>query len=120
MRYSLFYRIRDTTSAPEGASFTEVVFDPLGRAFKATNPYRSGDTKYWTETRFDALGRQLKVIPPDGSPTSNHTAYSYSGNSVTVTDPTGKQRKSESDALGRLTKVYEPDVNSGNALTQFT
>ena len=34
-------------------------------------------------------------------------ATSYSGNSVTATDQTGRARKSVSDALGRLVEVYE-------------
>jgi RHS repeat-associated protein len=102
-------------------SATEVQFDALGRAYKQSNPYGSGGSaSYWTETRFDALGRPLKIIPPDGSASANNTTYSYSGNTVTITDPAGKQRKSETDALGRLVTVYEPDVSDGNSLTQTT
>ncbi len=100
-----------SSSAPEGASLVETQFDALGRAYKRSNPYRAGDTKYWTETRFDALGRPTLVIPPDGSPSSNRAVYTYSGSTLTVTDPTGKQRKSETDALRRLIKVTEPDAN---------
>ncbi len=100
-----------SSSAPEGASLVETQFDVLGRAYKRSNPYRAGDTKRWAETRFDALGRPIMVIPPDGSDSTNRTTYSYSGTTVTVTDPTDKKRKSETDALGRLTKVTEPDAN---------
>ncbi|MGH9861446.1 MAG: hypothetical protein ACRD5F_15625, partial [Candidatus Acidiferrales bacterium] len=111
---------KQSVSAPEGASFVETQFDIMGRPYKSSNPYRSGDTIRWTETQFDALGRPTKVIPPDGSPTANHTLYEYLGATVTVTDPSGKQRKSETDAFGQLIKAIEPDVNSGNALTQET
>ncbi len=101
-------------------SCTETQYDSLGRPYKASNPY-TVTAQYWTETRLDALGRPTLVIPPDGSPTSNRTQYTHSGNTVTVTDPTGKQRKSETDAQGRLFKVYEPDVTQGgNPLTQLT
>ncbi len=100
-----------SSSAPEGVSLVETQFDVLGRANKRSNPYRAGDFKRWTETRFDALGRPIMVIPPDGSETANRTTYSYSGNTVTLTDPTDKKRKSETDALGRLIKVTEPDAN---------
>ncbi|MCI0720192.1 MAG: hypothetical protein L0338_14665 [Acidobacteria bacterium] len=100
-------------------SCTETQYDGLGTPHRESNPFP--DTAwYWTETRLDALGRPTLVIPPDGSPTSNRTVHSYAGNAVTVTDPTGKQRKTETDGLGRLAKVYEPDIASGNQLTQLT
>ena len=43
---------------------------------------------------------------------------SYIGDSVTVTDQTGKKRKSVTDALGRLREVYE-DPNGLNYLTSY-
>src|SRR5204863_1779217 len=46
--------------------------------------------------------------------------YSYSGHTVTITDPAGHQNKQDTDALGRLSSVYEPDVTNGNALTIMT
>ncbi|MCI0620234.1 MAG: hypothetical protein L0387_00915 [Acidobacteria bacterium] len=100
-------------------SISEVQFDVLGRPYKVSTPHNS-TAQYWTETRFDALGRTKLVIPPDGTPTSNNTSYTYSGNTVTVTDPAGKQRKYQNDALGRLQIAFEPDVANGNALTQQT
>ncbi len=100
-----------SVSSPDGASYIETEFDTWGRPYRVTNPYRAGETKHWTTTRFDALGRPIMVIPPDGSDITNRTTYSYSGNTVTVTDPTDKKRKSETDALGRLVKVTEPDAN---------
>jgi YD repeat-containing protein len=39
---------------------------------------------------------------------------------VTITDPAGKQRKQQGDALGRLEIAFEPDVANGNLLTQQT
>ncbi|MBI3661432.1 MAG: hypothetical protein HY234_00050 [Acidobacteria bacterium] len=96
-------------------SIVEARFDPLGRTYKQSNPY-TGTAQYWTESRLDALGRVKTVIAPDNS----QTTYAYSGSTVTATDPTGKQRKSESDALGRLIKVSEPDVNNPADLSQHT
>jgi uncharacterized protein RhaS with RHS repeats len=56
-------------------------------------------------------------VPPDGTqptggvcPTTqpaNTIFTAYSGNTITVTDQTGKARKSVTDALGRLTQVFE-------------
>ncbi len=106
----------NSTIAP---STVDTQYDPLGRPYKVSNPYTS-TAQYWTETRLDGLGRATMVIPPDGSATANRTTYSYSGTAVTVTDPAGKQRKSQLDGLGRLLAVFEPDVSSGNALTQQT
>jgi RHS repeat-associated protein len=88
-------------------SGVDTEYDSLGRILKVSNPYVSG-TPIFTTWEYDALGRTLKLIPPDGSSGANHAAYSYAGNTVTVTDPSGKQRRSFSDALGRLTRVDEP------------
>jgi len=99
-------------------SIVDTQYDPVGRVYQVSNPYTS--TPYWTQTRYDALGRTTYVIPPDGSANSNNTNYSYSGSKVTVTDPTGKQKLQQSDALGRLASVYEPDVTNNNSLTVQT
>lgn len=113
-----------SSSAPEGEVHIGAMFDTWGRPFRTSNPYRSGDTKFWTETRVDALGRTVAVHKvEDGNwniVAGNTTTYAHAGNSVTVTDPTGKQQKSETDGLGRLVKLYEPDVNAGGTLTQLT
>jgi RHS repeat-associated protein len=100
-------------------SIVETQFDSLGRTYKVSNPHNS-TAQYWTESRFDALGRPTLLILPDGTATSNRTAYSYSGTTVTVTDPIGKAIKRQVDGLGRLSKVFEPDVTNGNSLTQET
>jgi RHS repeat-associated protein len=88
-------------------------YDLLGRAYKTSNPYTTSPS-YWTTTLFDALGRPTSTTTPDGSATS----YSYSLNTVTVTGPASKKRKSVTDAAGRVTSIYEPD--SGNSLTVQT
>jgi RHS repeat-associated protein len=100
-------------------SIVEAQFDPLGRAYKVSNPHNS-TAQYWTESRFDALGRSTLVIPPDGSAAANRGVYSYSGATATITDPAGKTIKHQVDGLGRLSKVFEPDVANGNSLTQET
>jgi YD repeat-containing protein len=84
-------------------------YDALGRVYQASNPYRTGEPVVWATTTFDALGRVLSVTTPDGAVAST----SYNGNTVTVSDPNGKQRKSVTDALGRLTTIYE-DPNGLN------
>jgi RHS repeat-associated protein len=60
------------------------------------------------------LGRPISTTLPDTSA----TIYSYTANTLTITDPTGKKRKTQADGLGRLATVFEPD--SGGSLTQQT
>jgi YD repeat-containing protein len=84
-------------------------------AAQSSNPFRPlSETPVWTTSFSDALGRTTKVRTPD----SAIARTSYSGNSVTVSDQISKARKSVSDALGRLTQVYE-DPSSANWLTSY-
>ncbi len=91
-------------------------YDALGRAFKVSNPFRpwQSEVAIWTTTVFDALGRVLTLTTPDSAVVTT----SYSGNTVTVTDQAGKQRKSVTDGLGRLREVYE-DPTGLNYLTSY-
>ena len=86
-------------------------------ASQSSNPYRSylNESPVWTTAFTDALGRTTKVRTPD----SAIARTSYSGNTVTVTDQAGKSRKSVTDALGRLTTIYE-DPSSLNYSTSYT
>src|ERR1041384_2012181 len=99
---------------------SQTQYDGLGRAYKISNPFRSGETAVWTIRSFDPLGRMISVTTPDNAVVST----SYSGNSVTVTDQAGKRRKSITDALGRLTDVWEdpqPENPTGlNYQTSYT
>ena len=91
-------------------------YDSMGRAYRASNPFRpwQSESAVWTTSAFDALGRATSVTTPDSAVASS----SYSGNIVTVTDQAGKSRKSVSDALGRLTTVYE-DPSGVNYSTSY-
>lgn len=96
-------------------STVDTEYDGLNRPYNVSNPFTSS-AQYWTETTYDALGRALKTTRPDGSQTSD----SYSLAAVTETDPAGHQRKMQSDGLGRLAVLYEPDPSNGNTLTLQT
>ena len=93
----------------------DITFDALGRVATQSNPYCPGETIHLTKFTYDALSRSKFVVPadgtlaPDGSSCTNCVQTSHSGNTVTVTDEAGKKRKSETDALGRLIRVWEPD-----------
>ena len=82
-------------------------YDGIGQRIKASNPFGPSDTAVYTTLAYDASGRLTQVSPPSGS----SMQYQYSGNSVTITDPAGKQRKNISDALGRLVEVDEPGAS---------
>jgi len=110
---------------------TDMAYDGLGRVSTRSNPHRSGSapTDGTTTFFYDALGRSCLVVPPDGTlPTgnvcpataaANDVFTTYSGNTITVTDQASKARKSISDGLGRLTKVFE-DPSGLNYETDYT
>ena len=83
-------------------------FDALGRVKRVTNPYRPhlSEQVLWTESFYDALGRVTKIKTPDTA----EALTSYSGNTITVTDQAGKQRRSITNALGQLIRVDEPNA----------
>jgi RHS repeat-associated protein len=105
-------RSTETRSYENSTDFIAVraEYDALGRSYRSTNHFRTGETIYWTTNAYDALGRVLTVTTPDGAQVST----AYSGNTVTVTDQASKQRKSVTDALGRLTQVTEAPNDTTN------
>jgi len=100
---------------------TDTTYDPVGRTATISNPYRlTSDSTYGiSTTNYDALNRVTKLIPPDGSTSSNNVTTTYSGNCTTVADQAGKSRKSCTDALGRLTQIFE-DPAGLNYETDYT
>ncbi|HTT23525.1 MAG TPA: RHS repeat-associated core domain-containing protein [Candidatus Sulfotelmatobacter sp.] len=114
--------IRNTIQDSSGTIFTKVdtQYDALARISQVSLPYTGSSPSYWTQTQYDALDRVTKQIPADGSGSANNISFSYSGNTVTRTDNTGKQRKQSVDALGRLIESDEPDPANGNSLTLVT
>ncbi len=111
-------RVKETRQYEGGNNYivVEQQYDALARLCKTSNPYRpwQSQTAVWTTTSFDSLGRVTSVVSPDNATTSS----SYSSNSVTVTDPAGRKRRSVTDALGRLIEVYE-DPNGVNYQTTY-
>jgi YD repeat-containing protein len=98
------------TSDPQGTVFTDTTYDALGRVATASNPYRSGSdvtsTPGITTYTYDVLDRKTKETYPD----SSFLTTAYCGSTTLVTDPTGRWRRSTTDALGRLIKVDEPNA----------
>lgn len=91
---------------------------PIGKMKRVSQPYAPGGTVYWTTYSYDALGRTVSVAHADGA---SVTATSYAGNTVTTTDPAGKWKTVETDALGNSVKTTEPNPAGGaNLETTFT
>jgi len=110
--YDGFGRASETRQYEGGTNFIRIEqqYDALGRSSQTSNPYRPylSESAVWTTTAFDALSRVTSVTTPDSAVVTT----SYSGNAVIVTDQAGKPRRSITDALGRLTRVDEPDGNN--------
>lgn len=104
--YDSLGRTKETRTYETGGGYraVETQFDALNRPYKVSNPFRVGDTKYWTETTFDALGRPTQVETlSDGAKIKT----GYDGNRVIVTDQAEKQRISLTNALGQLKDIWE-------------
>ncbi len=107
---------RQSVDAGSGDVFVDTEYDNMGRVKKVSNPYRSGDTLYWTENTYDGLNRITKV-KTSGDQADMVTAYSVAatgsqiGTVETVTDEAGKTKRTIEDAFDNLIRVDEPDLN---------
>jgi RHS repeat-associated protein len=102
-------------------------YDKLGRVWKTTFPYRSGEAAQWTESFYDELGRVIKIKAPDGSEVKSFyneatrptTASTTSGQTTRMVNAWGREHWERTDAQGRLVEVVEPDP-LGNGLVMGT
>lgn len=109
--------VRTSTWTPDGAATVDFQYDEVGRLRRSSNPYYASDpfspavnpSGAWTQYSYDGLGRQTQATTPDG----NVSRSDYVGRVATVTDQAGRQRRTLTDALGRLERADEPD-SSGN------
>ncbi|MGB9232559.1 MAG: hypothetical protein WCC24_22655, partial [Terracidiphilus sp.] len=110
-------RVQETqvNSDPNGTVYSDAQYDGDGRVYKVSNLYRSGDTEYWTTKLYDGIGRSAGTIAQDNA---SATSITYNGNTMLSTDEAGHQRKSQADALGRLTTVWE-DPSGRNYETDY-
>jgi RHS repeat-associated protein len=106
-----------TSSVDGNGAQTNYAYDIMGQRLTQTNPFPQGGTPGpSTSYQYDQRGRLTMTTLPDGN--TVQTAYT-GGNIVQVTDQVNRKTKRESDSLGRLIKVTEQDVTTGN-LTQDT
>jgi RHS repeat-associated protein len=107
---------------PNGTATVDTTFDSAGHPATASNPYFStSDPTYGITTNtYDALDRVTQTTKQDGSisSVSYNVAVSAPGDCTETKDEAGKQRRTCSDALGRLIEVDEPgDTFSGSPST---
>lgn len=97
---------QDTQDSTAGnlVSTTQFQYDPIWRRTATSNPYAPGEALLWNNVTYDALDRVISVTPPSGG----SRQFTFVGNTVTITDPAGKQRKNFVDGLGRLVRIDEP------------
>jgi len=71
-----------------GQGRSETEYDALGRVDRVSQPYVSGETKYWVTYDYDLLGRVIEEDAPvsEASPSGATTAYAYLGETIQVTD----------------------------------
>ncbi len=118
-----------------GLVHSERHFDPLGREYLASAPYRSGENVCYTFRQFDALDRVIgEWAPADFQecgtafysynanplqlPLSSHTAYQYDrinpqglGIETVVSDAEGRVVTEARNVMDRLRAVYETDTS---------
>lgn len=109
-------------SDPEGTINTRTSYDALGQTYQVWNPTRcdpmtdsscSGESTWGiSTTTYDALGRVTSQVDADQVGTKSWTYY---GNQTTFTDENGNKWVRTTDALGRLTKVLEPNGSGQTA-----
>jgi RHS repeat-associated protein len=95
--------VQDST-AGNLVSTTQFQYDAIWRRKATSNPYAPGEALLWNNVAYDALNRVISTTPPSGG----SSQFNFVGNTVTIADPAGKQRKHFVDGLGRLVRVDEP------------
>lgn len=101
---------------------TEMIYDacgcnPMGKLYQRSVPHAPGATARWAVYTYDGIGRRLTAVRPDGH---SNTTYSYAGNTVTITDPSGKWKQFTRDAFGDIVQVQEPSPHPGSEPTHVT
>ncbi len=106
------------------------LYDNMGRNYRTEGPFFGSGLSYsqtppadypWREMAYDSRGRQATLTSPkpNGQSGTITSTLSYSGLSVTTTDPDGAQKRQKKDYLGRLIQVTE-FATGGQQNTSYT
>jgi RHS repeat-associated protein len=111
-------------AVPGNITTVDTTFDAAGHPATVSNPYFStADLTYGTTASvYDAVDRPFQVTKQDGSISSvnYNVAVANPGDCTDTKDEAGKQRRTCSDALGRLVEVDEPNPGAGISSAQAT
>lgn len=140
-------QVRQEKALGAGGVFdiVDAEYDSMGRLFRHTHPYRTGQTLQWTNFAYDGLGRPTRVTAPDGSVTEtyynerdfdttdgytpvrpNIVSGSAPGDTTLVRDAWGRERWGRTNAQGKLIDLVEPNpsgsgsVATGGLLTSYS
>ncbi len=108
---------RTQQSVDAAGNMVDSNYDVRGRLLSVSNPHGASgsSTDGTTSYQYDALDRKITQTNPD----STTVTWNYLGNTTTTTDESGRETKRVTDALGRLTDVYEDPIGL-NLHTQYT
>ncbi len=96
--------VRSATVGFAGAwVYADTEYDKLGRVKHKSEPYFSGQPKYWNKVQYDILGRVTQATLPDNSIATT----TYNGFSTTLTNDKGQQRTETVNALGETVQVID-------------
>jgi YD repeat-containing protein len=113
-----------TTVSQVDTQYAPCACSPLGKLWRVSQPYAPGQNQQWTTYAYDGSGRTVSVTAPDGSVTATQylTAYStYTGSMVRMTDAAGKWKIQQTDGMGNLVRVIEPNPAGGaDLITNYT
>lgn len=115
-----------TETSSDGWSISAMIYDTLGRPFRTYNQFYGAtptatipsNAKY-TEVSLDPLGRTTNVKLQDNTTVSTYFSTpgditsGFNKTFVTVIDQAGKKRRQVMDALGRIVRVDEPILATG-------
>ncbi|HEY6334123.1 MAG TPA: RHS repeat-associated core domain-containing protein [Blastocatellia bacterium] len=107
----------DVTETVDAAGNTVVMdYNAMGQLSQKTTPFAPGGAGYWTLYAYDALGR---LTQSTFNPDKTTTTVTYSGSTMTATDPAGRQMVRKCDGLARLIELDEQNPSTGG-LTDVT
>jgi RHS repeat-associated protein len=104
--------IKDQVQIAGGAyTDTWVAYDSLRRLSQKSSPYLDGGTQYFTTSQFDLMNRVIEISRPTSSSNSSpeHTYFTFQGRTSTVKDPKLNITTRQSDVIGELGILTDPD-----------
>lgn len=105
-------QISATSQAFDGSTvYVNSYYDNLGRKYKESNPFKTGETEYVTETTaYDVLNRAKSITHPDGSTSS----VEYNGLLTTYTNQENQEKMVQLNAIGQIIESTDDNYKKVN------